>query len=256
MVGMLMLLTACKVVDAPENLEALTVFTLVNLDERQATVDEAASGLVGLFESDDGQIEQGYRVQSLTSADLALVGIDKQLDEGVVGAVGQVGMKSSLAEVADVVTMADLSTVFSRTERYEVTLDEGSDRACFLARDCESLGQVGERQNDQPIVGKTVQQFQQLFRWATIDDGREVLLFRTLVPDETEMLADVPVVALHQNYVLAAMWESNGATQRVEANWVDAEVLGVDLPDSLLLDQVVNAMEKQAEEIDAWVGGM
>ena len=255
MVGWLLLLNACKVVDAPENLEELAVFTLVNLDERQSVVDDAATGLVDLFESDEGQIEQGYRVAALTTDDLASMGIDKQLEEGVVGAVGQVQMGSSLDDVANVVTLANLATVFSRTERYEVTLDADSDRACFLRRECDRLAQTGERQNDQPLIGKTVQQFDQLFRWAKTEDERDVLLFRTLVPDETEMLADVPLAALHQNYIIAAVWTSAGTTMRVESNWVDAEILGLDLPDSLLLDQVVNAMEKQAEEIDAFVKG-
>ncbi|MEO0604229.1 MAG: hypothetical protein AAF211_22530 [Myxococcota bacterium] len=253
--ALLFALTACKVVDAPENLEELAVYTLVNLDERQAVIDDAANGLVGLFEGDDGQIEQGYRVAALTTEDLTAMSIDKTLEEGVIGAVGQVSMGSSLDDVADVVTLADLSSVFSRTEAYQTTLLDDSDRACFLSRECDSLSQTGQRQNDQPLIGKTIQEFEQLFRWAKAEDGRDILLFRTLVPEETEMLADIPIAALRQNYVLAAIWSEGGQTQRVEVNWVDAEILGLDLPDSLLLDQVVNAMEKQAEEIDAFVSG-
>lgn len=248
-------LTACKVVDAPENLEELTVFSLVNLDDRQSVVDDAADRLVALFEEDEGQIEQGYRVAALTTDDLVQIGIDKELEEGVIGAVGQVSMASSLDEVADIVTRADLANVFSRTERYETTLIDDSDRACFRTRKCDRMAQTGERQTDQPLIGKSVQQFEQLFRWAQTADGREVLLFRTLVPEETEMLAPVPIAALRQNYILAAIWSRDGQTQRVEANWVDAEILGLDLPDSILLDQVVNAMETQADEIDAFVSG-
>ncbi|MEN0064107.1 MAG: hypothetical protein AAGA48_18280 [Myxococcota bacterium] len=247
-------LTACKVVDAPESLEELAVFAFVNLDERSAFVDEAADGLVNLIESDDGQIEQGYRVDSLTSAELALVGVQKDLENEVTGAAGQVRMTSSLNDVADVVTLPDLSPVFERTLRYSVTLDEESDRRCFLDRDCNRLAQTGSRENDQPWpIGETKQDFDQLFRWGETQDGRSVLLFRTLVPEETE--TSVGVVNLLQNYVLAAIWESEDGTARLEINWVDANVAGVEIPDSFALDQVVNAMQQQAEEIDKFVGG-
>lgn len=249
-------LVACKVVDAPESLEELATFTFVNLEERQAVVDEAADGLVQVIESDAGVLaDDGYRVNAITSVELAAVGIEKELDEdGVTGAAGEVRMVSSLAEVAGVVTLPDLAPVFSRTTRYQVTLDEGSDRACFLARDCDRMGQAGTRENDQPFpIGQTKQDFTQLFRWAETSDGRDVLLFRTLVPDETETSANI--VNLEQNYVIAAIWESTDGTARVEVNWVDANVIGIDFPDSLALNEVVKAMQTQAEEIDAFVQG-
>lgn len=255
MVGWLLVLAGCKVVDAPETLEELATFTFVSLEDRQAVVDEAADGLVQVIESDEGQIELGYRVNSITSAELTQVGVTREVaEEGVGGAAGQVSMVSDLDAVAEVVTLPDLSTVFSRTTRYEVTLDEGSDRDCFLARDCELMAQRGSRDNDQPFpIGNTTQDFAQLFRWAETRDGRNVLLFRTLVPEKTD--TSLNIVNLEQNYVLAALWESGTGTARLEINWVDANVIGLEFPDSLAINEVLKAMETQAEEIDAFVAG-
>ncbi len=249
------LLGGCTVVDAPEDFEELVVFAFVNFEERQSFADAAAEGLVPFVEANFKALDvdggDGYRVSSLTEEDLAAAGIERTLEEAVVGAAGAVRMESSLDDVARAVTYPKLDEIFERTIEFDA--DSDTDLDCFLAKECELHSQSGNRVNDQPFIGQSSQDFEMAFRWATMEDGRDVLFMRTLIPDETEV--SFPGLLIHQNYVLAAFWEEDGKTARVETNWIDAEITGADIPDAFALNSVLGAMEKQAEEIDLWVSG-
>lgn len=245
------LLVGCKVVDAPESFEELVVFAFVHYEDGQRWVDASAEGVVPFVEDNYDEMLEGYRVDSLGQDDLDAAGLDVVLEEDILGAAGAITMESSLEEVARGLTYPDLSEIFERTESYDVDPIDDSDRDCFLAHECAEFRQTGTRVTRQPVIGASTQDFTMVFRWATLEDARDVLLMRVLIPDETDM--SVSWLKIHQNYVLSVMFEDSGGTVRMETNWIDAEIVGMDIPDSFALDSVLGAMEAQAEELDAWI---
>ncbi len=244
------LLLGCKVVDAPEDLEELMVFGFVNTEERDAFVEETLDGLVPLAELHHDDLVEGFRVDSLTEGDLLAVGVttDRKLD--VVGVASLVVMSSSVDEMMPLLAGGNLDGAFEATIAYTTTDD--SDKACFLAHECDEFRNHGSRTTDAGLLGTATQEFDSVFRWVNRADETPALLLRQLSPKKTEMSVDLVIV--HQSYSLAAIFEHGGETWRLEAYWADAEVVGLDVPDSLALDQAVSAMATRAEELDAFLG--
>jgi hypothetical protein len=243
------MIVACKVVDAPEDLEALMVFGFVHAEDDERFQEETLEGLVPLVEEHREQLIEGFRVNSLTVADLDAVGIETDRDLDVIGVASLVELDATVAAQAPVLTGPDLEDVFTKTLEYN-TIDD-SDRACFLDEDCVEFLQHGTRVTDAGLLGTATQDFSSVFRWVEAEEDAQSLFLRQLSPDPTEM--SVNLVAVHQSYSFAALFPHGDVTWRIEAYWADAEVIGLDVPDSLALDQAVAAMAERAEELDEFL---
>ncbi len=246
---MLLLGAGCKVIDAPENLEELVVFGFVHYDDGQSWVDAAAEGLVPFVQADEGELADGYRVDSLGADHLAAAGIDRDAELDIIGAAGKVQLRSTLDEVAAALTYPHMDEVFSRTTAYDVVSE--TDRDCFLAGECPMHQHAGTRTVNQGFFGDATQAFSMVFRWAFLEDGMRALMIRTLVPEPTEM--STVWLRIDENYALNILFPNEDGTARLETNWVNARVIGVDIPDSVALDATLSGMQTQAEELDAWV---
>lgn len=242
-------LVACRVVDAPADLEALMVFGFVHTGDDERFVEETLAGLVPLVEENEEALIEGFRVDSLTVEDLAEVGVETDRDLDVIGVASLVKLDASVRAQTPVLVGDDLDTVFAKTLEY-TTVDD-SDRACFLDETCDEFLQHGTRVTDAGLLGTATQDFSSVFRWVSGEEEAPALFLQQLSPDPTEMSVDI--VAVHQSYSFAALFPHGKQTWRVEAYWADAEVIGVDVPDSLALDQAVSAMSERAEEMDAFL---
>ena len=63
------------------------------------------------------------------------------------------------------------------------------------------------------------------------------------------------IAKVHQQYALVILYPDGGVTRRVETFWVDAEIIGLDVPDSFAVDNAINSMAAQAERVDEQVAG-
>lgn len=80
----------------------------------------------------------------------------------------------------------------------------------------------------------------------------EVLAVRDLVPDGVEM--SLPVVAVHQQFTYSLFYPlADGRTERFDAMWIDAEAIGLEIPDTFALDFAVSAVGATALDVDAFV---
>ncbi len=250
--GLLLLgLAGCKVVDAPDTLEELMVFSFVHFTDGPEYLDASAEGLAPFRHTFAEELTDGYRINSLTADRLTEAGITRERDNDVIGASGAVGMTSAVLDVATALTHPDLTEVFSSYVDYEATSDD--DRACFLARDCASYTQQGSRTVGQGGFGEATQHFDMSFWWVAMPEGQEGFMVRTLAPGETEMTS--AFIRIHQFYSLSLIFSDDLGTHRIEGDWVDAQFIGLDVPDSVALDQAIKSMQSQAEDIDAWVAG-
>ena len=242
----------CKVVDAPETLEELVVFGFVNYDGGPGVREAFADGIRPHFEEFTEELEAGMRVDSLTADDLVDLGYrgeDEVTGIDVLGVTTRVAMRSTVDEIAEVIT-GDMSLVVDTTEVYETTPD--GDRQCFLDHECDAFTLSGRRVTHS-FLSKATQDFVLDFRWVTMSDGETALLFRSASPDPTE--TDSILFRVHEHYSMYALLPTSEGSEKLETPWIDAEVLGLELPDGIALTTAVQSIGNQAEEIDDFIDG-
>lgn len=246
----LLALAACKVVDAPANLEALATYTFANYDDPEALV-AAVDSFPRLVDKHVEALESGYRVDDLTAEDLESAGILDAEVEGVIGAMGTVTYASDLVDVLDVVTAKNKAERYDNVLAYDV--QQSSDRGCFLKANCEQYDETVSETTKVTLLGEASRTFDATYRWVEGTDGDTLVVARTLSPNPVSFSTDVAEV--HQQYALVLLYDDGKRTRRVETFWVDAALVGVDVPDSFAVDNAVNAMAAQAERVDEQVSG-
>jgi len=108
----LLLVSACKVVDAPDDFEELVVFGFTNFMDEPELFVAAAEGLIPYAETIVDELEEGFRVDNLTYVDLVSAGVDPQDDEvDILGASARVLMTSDPVDIAWVLTYEDMTEV-------------------------------------------------------------------------------------------------------------------------------------------------
>lgn len=249
----ILVLAGCGVVDAPEEIEDLAVFGFVEFEHGDSFRRSTADALVDAVALVEDELLEGYRVDSLVHQDLIDAGIeDAPEPRALIGIAAIIQMESALDDVIEVLTSPTLPEMFASTLEYDV--HEATDRDCFLAHDCESYRFSATRTNDLGLVGTSVQDFEMTLYWVELSDGRTGVVVRQLSPDETEMSSGL--LRLYQNYIFDFIEPTaSGGTRRFEANWVDVEILGLDLPDSIALDLAVSSLQRRGAEIDAFLAG-
>lgn len=245
-------LAGCKVVDAPSNLEDLVVFGFETFGDEpamQATLDN----LVPLLDEHAEELSEGFRVGELTPEQLAATGVDAPATEGIAGAMGLVPYRNGVDPVVALIIDDDKETWIDNMVAFDP--EDRTDRACFLAHTCPTFEQFVEETVSVVILGQSTRRYTNVFHWIEHERHGTVLGIRSLSPEPIQFNTNVAQV--HQQYSLA--WiipdaDGSGA-RRVEAFWIDGEVIGIDVPDSFAVDSAVNGMRRTAETIDNVIDG-
>jgi hypothetical protein len=246
---LLVLVTGCKAVDAPERLEELVVFGFVHHLDDEAFPRAAAEGIDALRVEHAAALIDGLRVDDLGQEDLDEAGVETTVQKGIVGVAATSEYASSLDQIAVAWTWPDMSEVLQSTLDYRIDHRDG-DRDCFVAQDCDQYAIDAWRVTDAGLFGDATSEFRREFRWVPSDAGT-VLAVRDLVPEKVEMSGGV--VAIHQQFAYTLWFPAGSGTQRFDAFWVDAEVIGLDVPDTFAIDLAVSSLGKAAEDVDRFV---
>lgn len=239
-------LVGCKVVDAPENLEELMVFGFETFGEERAmraTLEE----LVPLVDENADDLSDGYRVASLAAEHLEAAGVEGASVEGIFGAMGLIEYRHDAIAVASIATSHDKAELFENILEYSA--EDLTDWDCFAAQECMSFTQVVDETARVALLGDSVRHYTHTLHWILHEEHGDVIAIRSLSPDPIEFSSNL--VRVHQQYALAYLLPAGDAARRVEAFWVDAVVLGLDVPDSFAVDSAVSQMGNQAARIDA-----
>ena len=247
---LLLALTGCKVVDAPADLEELATFTFANYEDDDA-LRAAVDAFPGLVDDHLEELEAGYRVDDLTSADLELAGISDAEVDGVIGAMGTVTYASKLRDVLDICTAKNKAERYDNVLAYDVV--ESGDRGCFLKGNCDRYDESIEETTKITLLGEATRSYDATYKWVEGTDGSSLVVARTLSPDPVSFNSKIAKV--HQQYALVLLYDDGKVTRRVETFWVDAELIGMDVPDSFAVDNAINSMAAQAERVDEQVSG-
>ncbi len=245
-------LSGCKVVDAPASLEALVIYGFVHFDDDDAHPIAAVEGLRPKLKKNAAELVEGVRVQAMTAADLREAGLPAEKGTEIVGAAATVDYASDLDAIADAWSNRHMDRILPVAIDFEIRAERG-DRACFLARDCESWSYDAWRQNDMGMFGTSEQTFTRDFRWLELDDGTVVLTARDLATEPAEISSGL--VQIDQQYAWSVFLPAGRGTLRFDTFWVEARAVGVDIPDAFAVDLAVSSMAETAEAVDAWTGG-
>jgi len=245
----LLLLSACKVIDAPQNIEDLMIFGFIHAHESDPEWAQAfAENLLPEMEAHAVALEDGYRVGTLCPADIDAAGFESDSDVNILGVATRTHLNSSLEDVLWALTFPDTTQIFSATKEFDLV--EHTDRDCFLSKDCEFYDYRAHRVLDLSILGTAEQEVIGTMRHTTLESGQEAALWRGASPEE----AKASLAVLHQQYAMELLTpDPDGGTWRVTAIWIDAEFVGIDLPDSFMVSTSVSQLKNAAEDIDAFI---
>lgn len=235
-------------VQAPDNIESMVVFGFAEFAqaERLASVVDPLHAWAGNHLE---ELDAGYGVDALTSGDLALAGVPGVSIDGILGALGRADYASDVDAVAAGVSHPHKEQVLQGTLSFDVRWESG-ERACFLAHECDSYDFEAFEEASVPVMGVSRRTIQTHLRWVTGDHGVEVLAMRQVVPEATSF--DVALMEIDQQYGFTLVHPHEGGARRLEAFWVDARVLGLELPEGYAVQQAVQRMQASAAELDAW----
>lgn len=243
-------LLGCKVVDAPENLEDLVVFGFETFGD-EPSMQRTVENLLPLLDTNEAELTEGFRVGELTTEQLAAAGIENGSTEGIAGAMGLVPYRSNVDEVLSIVIADDKEDYYDNFESF--TPEDLSDRTCFVEHTCSTFDQYIEEVVNVAVLGRSERKYTNSFQWLEHEDLGPVLVIRSLSPDPIVFNTDFAKV--HQQYSLAWVLPDGDGARRVEAFWIDAEVIGLNVPDSFAVDSAVSAMRRTAEGLDAAIEG-
>lgn len=246
----LLALTGCKKpVDAPDRIEELMVFGLVHFDD-PGHLEATVESLFAWAEDHGPELAEGYFVDSLGNEDLETMGVEDPDVKGVLGAVGAATYRIPPDCVAMGVTSPDKEDIYEATEVWDVLWSE--DRPCFLRHDCEAYAFEAYEENRLPVIGVTRREVTSEQRWVASEEG-PILAIRQRTPEPFEI--DSPFFAIDQQYAFAMVRPEGEGAFRVEAIWVDAKILGAEVPEGSAVRQAVQGMQKAADDMDAWYLG-
>jgi hypothetical protein len=237
----------CTVVDAPETLEELVVFGFVHFDESEAFLRATADNLIPLAEEHLEDLQDGYYVDLLENEDLEATGVEAPDVEGIIGALGSADFGYPVLDVIRLQTRLDKVEFYENLHEYTVE-DIDGDLSCFLDGDCRSLAMTLTEVTDLPVIGIATTTHRRALRWVRLTDGREVLCSRGLNPAGVDLTTNI--IEVRQQYSFYCSYPAPENARRLEAIWVDAYLLGADIPIAWAVDQVVGEMQSNADRAD------
>ena len=246
----LALLTACRPPEAPDTIEEMMVYGFTHHADDEAHIIALADKLIPFMEAHEAELAEGYEVSSLTTEDLAAAEVSADAVDGVVGAAVGMFYTVDLDAVAFGLSYPDQDEIFESYVEFERTQE--SPRACFLDRTCPTHDSMSEVHASLGLGIEMWNEFSQDLRWVESEEHGRLLVVRVLGP--TPVQFNIDFLQVHQQYSFSFVYQhDDGAASRVQAIWVDGEVVNGDMPESTALNLGISTMVNSAEDLDAWL---
>lgn len=248
---MLLLVSACTVVDAPEDVEELVVYGFEHFDDDEEHLIAVGEGLFPWVDDNFEELTGGYRVEDLSVENLENAGVEDPDIEGVLGAIAGADYRNTLDAVLPILVSGEKDDLFEQVEEFEIT--EQTDPDCFLAGECDTWTYTATQTVRVRLLGRSTQTWTQTLRWVRPEDGEPFIAGRSLSPQPVEF--STSIVAVDQSYAMFFVYPWNDGARRAEAFWVESRIIGADVPDSFAVTQAANAVVDQAERVDDVLDG-
>ncbi len=246
----IVLFSGCKVADAPDNLEDLLVFGFAHFEDKPASLIDMYEQLQPLVKKQRTAMSDGFRINNLSPEDLEEAGVQNPDIDKILGAVTFADYTHDLDEVMVPITHKHKDQIFEQFLAYKVIKD--TDRGCFLDGECEFYEATVEQTVKVPLLGEATQQTRTAYRW--VDGDVPLVVGRYITSEPVDFSTNI--AKINQQYGLSVMYPVGKGCRRVEALWVEAKIIGMDVPDSFAVDNFASSHIAQIERTDAYLDGL
>ncbi|MFT6231481.1 MAG: hypothetical protein ACJAZO_001989, partial [Myxococcota bacterium] len=153
--AVLLLASACTVVDAPDEVEDLVVYGFEHFDDEEEHLIAVAEGLFPWVDLNFEELTDGYRVEDLTVESLEIAGVEDPDIEGVLGALAGADYRNILDAVLPILVAGNKAELFDQVEEFEIS--EQTDVDCFLADECDTWTYTATQTVRVPLLGRSTQ---------------------------------------------------------------------------------------------------
>lgn len=251
----LVLASGCKgrPPEAPTELSELAGYLFAHFDDEDTEALEAGVANLALWLEDHyDETLEGYEVRNLSeeTVDALPNGSSEQVDDLAGASVGY-HSRYKLPPIAKALTVAAQNRVFpDNYDSHERTFL--TDKSCFLPKECDFLATQNRVEASYPLGLKTVTHSRAEYRWVPWEDGY-VFLHRTWLTKPAEV--NFNWVDVHDQFYMGATFPWEGGALRLGTTWIAASILDGSVPEKTALNMMIKAMQKEGENLDAYLSG-
>jgi hypothetical protein len=249
---MLMLALACKAPpDAPTEMNELTSYLFVHMGDEDPEYLEAGMANLQTWVDDNwNPLQEGYRVQSLTTEAIESIGESINSEEIVGVAVGS-NITYDPKTVNTFALEHDPNLIYPDNYEYNIrTYIEGED--CWFEQSCDILHYESHILNKLPL-GIEVESFIEVqYRWIELPDGTKASVGRRWMQDPA--IANVDWVDIRQEYaIMTVIPTENGQSRMVDVDWLILFLGELPMPEDMALQMGLDTMQKNHGVLQAYI---
>lgn len=246
-------LLGCRPPEAPETLDELASFLFEHTwDEDETYLEPGLENLLVWLDAHFEETSEGYEVTNITPAAVASVTGEERDLEGLLGAAVGYDVGFPPEDVVDVMVFHDPLEVYPG-EYESYTREYLSDTGCFQDRSCATLEFYVHLVANYPmgITGESDTHVQ--YHWVELEDG-PAAIYRNWTRWTPNISVDWLQVE-QQYYLSATLPKKDGTTRRIEAMWLQAELVNTSIPEAMALNMTIDTMAKTGGFLEAYMSG-
>ena len=248
-----LLCVACRPPEAPETLDDLASYLFEHTwDEDERYLQPGLSNLEAWLEEHFEETSEGYEVTNISAEAVASVALEDRDLTDLIGAAVGYDVALPADQVVDLMLYEDPVAMFPGDyDAYEREFLKNEE--CFRDRSCSTTELYVSVVANYPlnITGRSDTHMQ--YHWVELESG-----WATVQRSWTRWEPDISVDwlrVIQQYYLAVTLPKDEASTRRLEAMWLQAEILSADIPDSMALNMTIDTMAKTGEQLEAYVAG-
>ncbi|MEN0060749.1 MAG: hypothetical protein AAGA48_01295 [Myxococcota bacterium] len=250
--ALLLLVTACRAPpEAPAEFEALSAFLFEDLgtDEQQG-LEAGVENLAAWLEANLDEANEGYTIELLSQASLDALEVQRERDAAkLVGGAVTTLSQASVLDLASAFLLEDQTTIYP--DDY-VRWDSNfrSDPNCFVSRECDELVVDNDTVTRLPLSLELTTKNTAQYRWVETEAG-PAMLTRSWLREPADV--NLNIFRVDDQFFLSANVPTSRGLVRLQSVWVDAAIVGVEVPEATALNLLIDGLVAQDEALYAWL---
>lgn len=241
----------CRPPEAPETLDELASFLFEHTwDDDESYLEPGLINLQEWLEDGFAETSKGYEVTNISPEAVASVALEERDLTDLIGAAVGYDVALPADQVVDLMLFEDPVEMFPGDfDKYEREFLSDSD--CFRNYECSTLELYVSVVANYPLSITGTSDTHMQYHWVELETGRAAVQ-RSWTRWEPDISVDWLRV-VQQYYLAVTLPKADGTTRRLEAMWLQAEILNADIPESMALNMTIDTMAKTGEQLEAYV---
>ena len=253
-------LLACKAPpEAPSELNDLAGFLFERFeDEDTRDLEQGVLNLEVWLESnlddsnEENNIRDGYTVSSLKESVIDAVDPDPDRDlSNLAGASVATESQYSVTKLAKALTVTEQEDIFDSYNSHD--REFLTDESCFTSQECEFLDTNNTVDAKYGGLLPIVTESRAQYRWLEVgEDDDLVLLHRTWL-QSAEISGTFSSLSINEQIYVGITMPWQKGSLRLGTTWIAVDLNGVEVPENLALDIMVDSMRSEGENLDDYL---